>query len=293
MKTAIKTVLLAGAVFGCMLFTDGALGTKAYAYDGDKKASITINGQQLTFTNTVPVLEDGETMYVPLRDFVNKMGWTMSTSNINSNHMKIIVKSADATVEFRTDSATVKVNGKSVKMSDKPWLYKDTTYIPLRFFVDEMGVKFTWDSKYLKTIPSVDRYKKEVSIQSSKQDLSKADAVINTAYSYLGVPYVWGGTTPAGFDCSGFLNYVFGKHNVELPRTAHDIYKNAGTAVKNPQKGDLVFFSSSGSRITHIGIYLGDNQYIHASSGKVKGVTVSSLGSSWSSKTYVGAKRVL
>lgn len=120
---------------------------------------------------------------------------------------------------------------------------------------------------------------------------SKAAAVIATAKQYIGVKYLWGGTTPAGFDCSGFSQYVFAKHGISLPRVSRDQYK-AGKAVDfaNLQPGDLVFFALSGNEIDHLGIYIGGGQFINSSSSK--GVTIYPLSSYWKSH-FVGARRVL
>ncbi|WP_363319174.1 NlpC/P60 family protein [Desulfosporosinus sp.] len=121
---------------------------------------------------------------------------------------------------------------------------------------------------------------------------TKASAIIATGKQYIGVKYVYGGTTPAGFDCSGFVQYVFAKHGVNLPRVSRDQFK-VGTSVSfnNLQPGDLVFFSlAKNGVIDHDGIYVGNGQFINSASSK--GVTIYSLGPYWKS-AYVGAKRVI
>lgn len=94
-----------------------------------------------------------------------------------------------------------------------------------------------------------------------------ADRVLAAAKQHLGVPYRWGGTTPAGFDCSGFVQYVFGKHGIALPRVSKD-QARAGVAVSpaDAQPGDLVAFDNSRARagVDHIGIYLGGGKWIAA-----------------------------
>ena len=120
-----------------------------------------------------------------------------------------------------------------------------------------------------------------------------ADALIATARSYLGVPYVYGGSTPAGFDCSGLVQYVYAQHGITLNRTAAQQYSLDGTSVSrsNLKPGDLVFFSSSEKAVGHVGMYIGSDQMIHASSGSGK-VIVSNITSNYYVNNYVGAKRV-
>lgn len=103
---------------------------------------------------------------------------------------------------------------------------------------------------------------------------------------------MYGGTTPAGFDCSGFTQYVFAKHGISLPRVSRDQFK-VGTAVSfsNLKPGDLIFFSIAKNRtVDHVGIYVGNGQFINASSSK--GVTIYTFGTYWKS-VFIGAKRVL
>ena len=120
-----------------------------------------------------------------------------------------------------------------------------------------------------------------------------AQQIIANAKKLLGTPYVWGGTTPNGFDCSGFVQYVFKQSGISLPRTTTEQYK-IGTYVSksNLQPGDLVFLQNTYREgISHVGIYIGSGKMIHASSSK--GVVTSDLSTSYYTQHYYGARRVL
>ena len=122
--------------------------------------------------------------------------------------------------------------------------------------------------------------------------------VAAAAYDYLGVRYRYGGASPSGFDCSGFTMYIYGLFGYSLPHSATSQWKNTGTYVERAdlQPGDLVLFcdpsQSRGKACSHVGIYVGDNQFIHASSSATGYVMVSSLSENYYNNYYVGAKRV-
>ncbi len=119
---------------------------------------------------------------------------------------------------------------------------------------------------------------------------AKYGGVVGIAMQYLGIPYVWGGASPSGFDCSGLTMYVYAQVGVSLPHNAAMQYNTVGVFVSRDQlqPGDLVFFDGLG----HMGMYIGGGQFIHAPhTGDV--VKISSLNDSWYAAKYVGAKRVL
>ncbi len=119
-----------------------------------------------------------------------------------------------------------------------------------------------------------------------------ASGLLKTAYSQLGIPYVYGGTSRSGFDCSGFVGYVFRQHGVNLPRTAAEQARK-GTPVSKAglKAGDLVFFYTRGNgRVSHVGIWIGNNTFIHASSGGGK-IRVNNL-TGYYAQRYAGARRV-
>lgn len=116
--------------------------------------------------------------------------------------------------------------------------------------------------------------------------------VISESMNYLGVPYVFGGTSPSGFDCSGYVRFVFAQAGISLPRTADAQYE-VGYAVSTDElrPGDLVFFSTYEAGPSHVGIYLGDGNFINASSSR--GVSVASIYGGYWGSCYIGARRVL
>ena len=116
--------------------------------------------------------------------------------------------------------------------------------------------------------------------------------VLTYANTFTGVPYKFGGTTPAGFDCSGYIRYVFQKIGFDMPRQADEQYTVGKKVEKNNlQPGDLVFFETYEPGISHSGIYIGDGQFISATSSS--GVAVADIDDSYWGPRYVGAKRVL
>ncbi len=123
---------------------------------------------------------------------------------------------------------------------------------------------------------------------------ASASDIVSIAQQYLGVPYVYGGSSPSGFDCSGFTRYVFAQVGISLPHGATS-QLSYGTEVSrsNLQPGDLVFFQDYGAVASHVGIYIGGDQFIHASSssGNSRCVTTSSLSESYYANHYLTARR--
>ena len=157
------------------------------------------------------------------------------------------------------------------------------------------------NSSSLTTQEAVQENQVEAETEQEQEEESIASAssegkeVVEFAKKYLGYKYVAGGSSPStGFDCSGFTTYVFRNFGVSLNRSSKDQIKN-GTAVSksNLQPGDIVIFKNQGkTAIGHVGIYIGNGNFIHAANKK-EGVVITALSSSYYSQRYVGARRVI
>jgi cell wall-associated NlpC family hydrolase len=148
-----------------------------------------------------------------------------------------------------------------------------------------------WTSRLIVTSPvrhrgGIDRFTGSILSRTARitQQLTRS------AMHFLGVPYVFGGTSTSGFDCSGFVQHVFAMLGIGLPRTADAQFDVGRPAVGGPRPGDLVFFDTYGG-VSHVGIYLGHGKFVHASSSH--GVMVSHLSESYWASRYVGAKRLI
>jgi cell wall-associated NlpC family hydrolase len=120
-----------------------------------------------------------------------------------------------------------------------------------------------------------------------------AYSVAGTALSLRGTPYRNGGSDPTGFDCSGFVRYVFSQHGVIVPRTVSDLFRAGHQVTANHlEPGDLVFFTTVAPGASHVGIAIGGDEFVHAPSS-VGQVRVEHMTASYWSTRFVGARRVL
>ena len=207
---------------------------------------------------------------------------------INNKWYKVIYK--DQICYIRSDYLDV---------TEIPYENKASTNKPL-FFVDGKTTGVAVSAQALKNGVTTPEQPEQPEDNTPEPDSNPgtssgdlAAAIIATGKKYIGVPYKWAGTTPKGFDCSGFVMYVFGAHGITLPHNSRSMYA-FGTSVskKDLKPGDLVFFYGSNKTvINHVGIYIGNGQFIHSSSSK--GITITGLESSYYVNHYYGAKRIL
>lgn len=171
-----------------------------------------------------------------------------------------------ASLNMRVGAGVNKKFIKAIPRGKKVHAYRSKKVSGTTWYKVSYSGKKGWASgAYLKT-------KKPSAKKVKKASSASGNAIIAAGRKYIGTPYVWGGTTPGGFDCSGFTSYVYKKAGMKsIPRTSR-AQKAAVKRVSTPKVGDLIFFSASpgGSYITHVGIYAGNNTVLHAAGNSVK-----------------------
>lgn len=170
-------------------------------------------------------------------------------------------------------------------------IFGSQTYAAVITLQDEHGIEMdgivgeeTW--RILRT-----GEKTQVSRAADRNTIIKS-RIVSTAARYLGVPYVWGGATPEGFDCSGFVQFIYAMQGIALPRTA-DMQYEVGAMISSQQlqPGDIVYFSTYAPGPSHNGIYVGGGRFISATSSR--GIVTDRLDSSYWGARYIGAQRIV
>lgn len=120
-----------------------------------------------------------------------------------------------------------------------------------------------------------------------------AGPIIEYAMTHLGTPYHWGGTQPGGFDCSGFIQHIFAANGLVIPRQAKNQFKIGEEISPDAlEPGDLVFFATYTRGASHVGVFIGEGEFIHASSGEGV-VTITPLAKRYYTNRYLGARRII
>ena len=247
------------------------------------------NGTAVTVVSTAngwcKVTYSGKTGYIK-QDYVSTTG--SASNNTSASTGTAAVVKCSSTVNFRSAASTSSTvlgelkNGTAITVLSTSNGWSKVSYAGKTGYIS---------ADYLVTASSGTAISPS-NTAASVSISAKRQSVLNYAAQFLGVPYVYGGSTPSGFDCSGLTSYVFKNTVGSIPRVAQAQY-DATTRVSRDDllPGDLVFFGSSASSISHVGIYVGSNQFIHApSTGDV--VKYSSLTGSYATR-YQGAGRVI
>ena len=192
-----------------------------------------------------------------------------------------LAKENDATP---ANTKNIRLYGTIYKYEPKKYTSNNKTCFT-KVYKDKNDVIYISVKGYSKITPGGKR-----KLLASRRGNFANNSIVNTAKDFLGVPYVWGGTSPSGFDCSGFVMRVFQMNGISITRLADDQYYN-GSHISRDElvPGDLVFFTTYAPGVSHVGIYIGDDCFIHASSSG--GVKISSLNEDYYCARYVGAAR--
>jgi peptidoglycan endopeptidase LytE len=254
---------------------------------------IQVNDSLIVFPEAKPYIDSSSNLQVPLRVLIEKLGYQVDWSK-TAQAIKVTLTNKQQTIALQTGDSQAVVDGKPVKLISSAQFSQDSVYVPLRFVTETFGFRVQWDANnHIAIIDEDGAYHAPgwyPPAPAPAPEPQPKPSILQTAYKYLGVPYVWGGASPNGFDCSGYVSYIFQLSGIQLPRTSVEMYDSVGTRVSDLQEGDLVFFAE-GRRTSHVGIYLGNGQFISAASSG--GVSVASLTSGYWGKKFVGAKRLI
>ena len=283
--STIMVMVLAG-------FASAAESEQAIAVGATTGSSLRLREEPSTSASIVTTLNKGVAVAI-LDDSID--GWYKISYNGNSGYV-----SADYMIVDRDNLFTTygRANGDSVNVrSDASTEGEVLASIAKGTIVTINGFKDGWYDVTCK-------YGTEGYIRSDLLDMTSSatssSAISETAMQHLGTRYVWGGASAGGFDCSGFTMYVYGQYGYSLPHTATGQWKSGiGTkvySISELQPGDLVFFNdpsrNAGKACSHVGIYIGNGQHIHASSSRNQGVVISDLTSGYYNKYFIGGIHV-
>lgn len=288
MRERIVRPLAAGALCVCALI----VGAKADCIGGaETTTAVNLRTGAGTDNAIIATVQQGTALIV---EADTGSGWYKVNYDGESGYMSAdylsFSETMDLTAQGWVDGSDVRMRAAAGTDSE---IVRVTTYGES---VEILGVDGEW---YKVSAGGKTGYIRGDYVSFTEPDPSQAPAagsigeqIVAFAEQFLGTPYVWAGSSPSGFDCSGFVSYVFKNFGYSVNRTAASMYTNGVAVDKSElQIGDAVFFASSSESIGHVGIYIGDGEFIHSSSG-CGYVTISGLDESYYSRMYVGARRI-
>lgn len=287
MNNILKKLLITGAIVASTFVISPDFASAATA-----PIKVQINASLVKFPDENPFIDNKGYTQVPIRMIGEELGATVKYEKIKTNLVKVTLKKGNTTIVLKSGSSIALVGSKQVRMDTTMRVVGGRSFVPLRFVTETFGFTLKWDSKNNIAMLSTNGKTYKPAYTAPASSSAKGSKVVAEAKKHLGVKYVWGGSSPSqGFDCSGYIRYVYGKMGVSLPHSSISMHNNYGTPVSksNLKQGDLVFFITNKVSTSHVGIYIGNNEFISATS---KGITIANLNSSYWGPKYNGANRI-
>ena len=308
MNLSASRIVLAGAVTGIMVCTMAATAFAAEISAGCgtvTASALKLRAEASTSSTCLTLLAKGTTVVIEddSTEGWYKVNYEGETGYLSSEYVAFSEKSDAKLGNGMVTGSSVNVRSAASTESSKVTALSKGTVVAITG-MDNGWYKVSVDGKTGYIRSDYMSITKEALTSRGKEEATAAPAastkgseIVAYAKKYLGVRYSYGGSSPKGFDCSGYTMYVMKQFGISLPHTATgQLGRGTSVAKSALQPGDLVFFCdssrSNGKAASHVGIYIGNNQFIHASSGSAQ-VRIDSLSKAYYAKYYVGARRVI